>query len=98
MPNRDRLFRAWLVSAWAILAASVLALFGGGLRVAFGRHFLSDVVFSWLIVIGVALAVYQVMLRRNLPSSVPGQGVATPAEAWPSAWVAPAPARPRASC
>ena len=67
--------------AWAILAASSLALFGGGLRVAFGRHSLSDVVFSWLIVIGVALAVHQVMLRRNLPSSVPGQGAATAAEA-----------------
>ncbi len=69
------------LSVWAILAASALVLFGGGLRVAFGRHFLSDVVFSWLIVIGVALAVYQVMLRRKLPSPVTGPRAATPAEA-----------------
>lgn len=58
------------LSPWVILAASVLALFGGGLRVAFGRHFLSDVVFSWLIVFGVALALGQFLLRRKLQSLV----------------------------
>ena len=69
------------LSLGVILAASSLALVGGMLRVAFGRHFLSDVVFSWLIVIGVALAVDQLLLRRKLPSLVPGPSAAMPADA-----------------
>jgi membrane-associated phospholipid phosphatase len=40
-----------------------VALVGGLLRVATGRHFLSDVVFAWLITAGVALALRALILR-----------------------------------
>jgi len=69
------------ISLWVILAASSLALVGGGLRVAVGRHFLSDVVFSWLIVIGVALAIDHLLLRRKQPSPVPAPNAGMPADA-----------------
>lgn len=69
------------LSLWVILAASTVALVGGGLRLVVGRHFLSDVVFSWLIVIGVALAVGRLLLQLRLspPVSEPEAGI--PAEA-----------------
>jgi lipid A 4'-phosphatase len=69
------------LSVWSILAASILALVGSGLRVAFGRHFLSDVLFSWLIVVGVALAIGPIFLRPRLPSPALKPDAGTPSEA-----------------
>jgi lipid A 4'-phosphatase len=53
----DRTWRLGLAAAVAV------ALVGGLLRVATGRHFLSDVVFAWLITAGVALALRALILR-----------------------------------
>ncbi len=51
-------FRAGM---WMALAVAVL---GGLLRLATGRHFLSDVVFAWLLTAGVALALQMLFLGR----------------------------------
>lgn len=51
-----------------IAAAVTVTVLGGGLRIAFGRHFLSDVVFSWLIVAGVAIFLDRLILRRPSPA------------------------------
>jgi lipid A 4'-phosphatase len=45
---------------WSMIAAAVLAAF---LRVAKGRHFLSDIIFAGLIVTGLALALSWVERR-----------------------------------
>jgi lipid A 4'-phosphatase len=47
--------------------AVAVAVTGGLLRLAAGRHFLSDTVFSMLIVAGVALALDRLVLRRPAP-------------------------------
>jgi lipid A 4'-phosphatase len=48
-----------------VAAALVLAVTGSLLRLIAGRHFLSDVVFAWLIVAGLALMLDRLILRRN---------------------------------
>ncbi len=72
--------RLWQV--WAL--ALVLALAGSLLRIVTGRHFLSDVVFSWLVVAGVGLALAPLLrpardpLARVLtPPAIPPKSAAT---------------------
>lgn len=69
------------LSMWPLVAVSILVLVGSGLRIAFGRHFLSDVVFSWLIVVGVALAISPLFLRPRLPSPVLQPDAGNPVDA-----------------
>ncbi len=45
----------------------VLVLTGAGLRVLGGRHFLSDIVFAALIMIGLSLLLHRLILARNPP-------------------------------
>jgi lipid A 4'-phosphatase len=62
---------------WAVVVLGAsLALMGGGLRIAFGRHFLSDVVFAWVIVAGVALVLHRALYRRPNPVDSPAEGLA----------------------
>ena len=52
----------------ALGAAVVFGTTVGGLRVAFGRHFVSDIVFAALITLAIVFALYRVLLdpvRRN---------------------------------
>lgn len=60
---RDR--RRWF------LAVVALAVAGSLLRVLTGRHFLSDVVFAWLIVFGVALVLDRVFGPRPALAATP---------------------------
>jgi lipid A 4'-phosphatase len=59
-----RAFRLWICVAVAV------AVVGGLLRVATGRHFLSDVVFAWLMTAGVALAL-RALARGRLADLLP---------------------------
>jgi lipid A 4'-phosphatase len=51
---------------WAAFAVAVL---GSLLRLATGRHFLSDVVFAWLLTAGVALVLWVTVLQTRAAAS-----------------------------
>jgi lipid A 4'-phosphatase len=56
----------------ALSGAVLVALVGGGLRLAAGRHFLSDVLGAWLIVAGLAVLFDGLILRGNQGNLTPG--------------------------
>lgn len=63
--------RRWL------LAVLALAVTGSLLRVLTGRHFLSDVIFAWLIVFGVALVLDR-LFNRHAQGATPPRAPAGP--------------------